>query len=76
MEIQARRYTIVPDGFTYVQPIGVYSRKVKSIDALPQNATIGVPNDPATKDAHCCCCKRTGLLLPADGHDASGKPAH
>ncbi|MEI6000109.1 MetQ/NlpA family lipoprotein [Paraburkholderia bengalensis] len=59
-QIAARRYTIVPVGFTYVQPIGLYSRKVKSVEALPQNATIGVPNDPSNEG-------RALLLLQANG---------
>ena len=59
-QIQARHYDIVPVGFTYVQPIGLYSRKVKSVDALPQNAAIGVPNDPSNEG-------RALLLLQANG---------
>lgn len=48
-QIKARGYRIVPVGYTYVQPIGLYSRKVKSIAELPQNAVIGVPNDPSNE---------------------------
>ncbi|CAN7668319.1 MetQ/NlpA family lipoprotein [Paraburkholderia sp. SIMBA_054] len=59
-QIAARHYDIVPVGFTYVQPIGLYSRKVKSVEALPQNATIGVPNDPSNEG-------RALLLLQANG---------
>ncbi|WP_345817089.1 MetQ/NlpA family lipoprotein (plasmid) [Paraburkholderia sp. PREW-6R] len=59
-QIAARHYQIVPVGFTYVQPIGLYSRKVKSVSALPQNATIGVPNDPSNEG-------RALLLLQANG---------
>ncbi len=59
-QIAARHYAIVPVGFTYVQPIGLYSRKVKSVEALPQNATIGVPNDPSNEG-------RALLLLQANG---------
>jgi D-methionine transport system substrate-binding protein len=59
-QVKARHYDIVPAGYTYVQPIGLYSRKWKSIDALPQNATIGVPNDPSNEG-------RALLLLQANG---------
>jgi D-methionine transport system substrate-binding protein len=59
-QIAARHYEIVPVGFTYVQPIGLYSRKVKSVAALPQNAAIGVPNDPSNEG-------RALLLLQANG---------
>jgi D-methionine transport system substrate-binding protein len=57
-QIKARGYTIVPVGFTYVQPIGLYSRKVKSVDDLPDGATIAVPNDPSNEG-------RSLLLLQA-----------
>lgn len=59
-QIAARHYEIVPVGYTYVQPIGLYSRKVKSVAALPQNAIIGVPNDPSNEG-------RALLLLQANG---------
>jgi D-methionine transport system substrate-binding protein len=59
-QIKARGYTIVPVGFTYVQPIGLYSRKVKSVADLPQGATVGVPNDPSNEG-------RSLLLLQAQG---------
>jgi D-methionine transport system substrate-binding protein len=59
-QIKARGYQIVPIGFTYVQPIGLYSRKVKSVADLPQGATIGVPNDPSNEG-------RSLLLLQAQG---------
>jgi D-methionine transport system substrate-binding protein len=57
-QIKARGYQIVPVGFTYVQPIGLYSRKVKSVADLPDGATIGVPNDPSNEG-------RSLLLLQA-----------
>ncbi|PVX73143.1 MetQ/NlpA family lipoprotein [Paraburkholderia unamae] len=59
-QIKARGYHIVPVGFTYVQPIGLYSRKVKSVADLPQGAAIGVPNDPSNEG-------RALLLLQAQG---------
>jgi D-methionine transport system substrate-binding protein len=57
-QIKARGYTIVPVGFTYVQPIGLYSRKVKSVADLPDGATVAVPNDPSNEG-------RSLLLLQA-----------
>ena len=57
-QIKARGYAIVPVGYTYVQPIGLYSRKVKSVADLPDGATIAVPNDPSNEG-------RSLLLLQA-----------
>src|SRR3954462_14783866 len=46
-QIAARGYKIVPVGFTFVQPIGLYSTKVKDVADLPKGAKIGIPNDPS-----------------------------
>jgi D-methionine transport system substrate-binding protein len=66
-QIAARGYHIVPVGYTYVQPIGLYSRKVKSIADLPNGATIGVPNDPSNEGRSLLLLQSLGLIkLRAD----------
>ncbi|HEY2025003.1 MetQ/NlpA family lipoprotein [Paraburkholderia sp.] len=82
-QIAARHYDIVPVGFTYVQPIGLYSRKLKSVAALPRNATIGVPNDPSNEGRALLLLQANGLiklrpdvgLLPT-ARDISDNPKH
>ena len=82
-QIQARHYDIVPVGFTYVQPIGLYSRKWKSVDALPQNAAIGVPNDPSNEGRALLLLQAIGViklrenagLLPT-ARDIASNPKH
>jgi D-methionine transport system substrate-binding protein len=82
-QIAARHYEIVPVGYTYVQPIGLYSRKVKSVATLPQNATIGVPNDPSNEGRALLLRQATGLiklrpgvgLLPT-ARDIADNPKH
>jgi D-methionine transport system substrate-binding protein len=46
-QIAARGYKIVPIGFTLVEPIAFYSKKVKAFADLPEGAAIGIPNDPS-----------------------------
>jgi D-methionine transport system substrate-binding protein len=41
-----RGYKIESIGFTVNFPMGVYSKKYKSWDAVPQGATLSIPNDP------------------------------
>ena len=41
-----RGYKIESIGSTVNFPMGVYSRKYKSWDAVPQGATLSIPNDP------------------------------
>ena len=37
----------MPVGLTITAPLGFYSRKLKSIDALPEGAAVGIQNDPS-----------------------------
>lgn len=61
-QVKARGYKIVPVGFTYVQPIGLYSHKVKSVADLPQNATVAVPNDPSNEGRSLLLLQSLGLI--------------
>ncbi|HEY0200906.1 MAG TPA: MetQ/NlpA family lipoprotein, partial [Burkholderiaceae bacterium] len=46
-QIKARGFDIVPVGLTVTAPLGIYSKKYKSFDALPEGASIGIQNDPS-----------------------------
>jgi D-methionine transport system substrate-binding protein len=80
---QARNYHIQPAGYTYVQPIGLYSRKYPSVAALPQGATIGVPNDPSNEGRallllqaqHLITLREQAGLLPT-ARDIEQNPRH
>lgn len=48
-QVKTRGYHIVPVGYTAVWPIGLYSKKYKSVAELPEKAVIGVPNDPSNE---------------------------
>ncbi|MET0185593.1 MAG: MetQ/NlpA family ABC transporter substrate-binding protein [Achromobacter sp.] len=58
-QIKSRGFDIVPVGLTVTAPLGFYSRKVKSLDALPQGASVGIQNDPSNGN-------RALLLLQAN----------
>lgn len=47
--IAAHGYNLQAIGRTFVYPMGIYSKKYKSIKELPENATIAVPNDPSNE---------------------------
>jgi D-methionine transport system substrate-binding protein len=66
-QIQARGYKIVPVGYTYVQPIGLYSRKYKSVATLPKGAVIGVPNDPSNEGRALLLLQHESLIKLRDG---------
>ncbi|WP_407704484.1 MetQ/NlpA family ABC transporter substrate-binding protein [Winslowiella arboricola] len=48
-QIKVNHYDIVRVGDTAVWPIGLYSKKVKSVKELKEGAVVGVPNDPANE---------------------------
>ena len=59
-QIADRGFDIVSVGTTITTPMGVYSKKVKSLDELQDGATIGIPNDPTNGG-------RALLILPTRG---------
>ncbi len=46
-QIQARGYRISAVGNTVTFPMGFYSKRVTSLAALPEGATVGIQNDPS-----------------------------
>ncbi|MBA5727969.1 metal ABC transporter substrate-binding protein [Bombella sp. TMW2.1889] len=66
-QIKAHGYKIVPVGDTYFQPIGLYSRKWHSVNDIPPNARIGIPNDPSNEGRALHVLETLGLIrLPSD----------
>ncbi|KTD65016.1 MetQ/NlpA family ABC transporter substrate-binding protein [Legionella shakespearei] len=42
-------YNLQAIGRTFVYPMGIYSKKYKSLEDLPENGVIAVPNDPSNE---------------------------
>ncbi|MCX7122956.1 MAG: MetQ/NlpA family ABC transporter substrate-binding protein [Gammaproteobacteria bacterium] len=59
-QIAQHGWALTPIGKTFVYPLGFYSIKIKSINALPNNALIAIPNDPSNEGR--------ALLLLAQSH--------
>lgn len=49
MAKKMRHYAIKPLGKTFLYPIGVYSKRYKSMRELPEGALIAIPNDPSNE---------------------------
>ncbi|WP_160009106.1 MetQ/NlpA family ABC transporter substrate-binding protein [Rhizobium sp. 18055] len=45
-QVADRKFDLVSIGKTITTPMGVYSKKVKSLDELQEGATVAIPNDP------------------------------
>ncbi|MBL7479087.1 MetQ/NlpA family ABC transporter substrate-binding protein [Legionella bononiensis] len=47
--ILAHGYNLQAIGRTFVYPMGIYSKKYKSLEEIPENSIIAVPNDPSNE---------------------------
>lgn len=66
-QIKDRGYKFSHVGFTVTFPMGVYSKKVKSLDQLKNGARVGVPNDPTNGGRGLLLLQSKGLFkLRAD----------
>lgn len=66
-QIKQSGYHIVRVGYTGVWPIGLYSKKHKSVAELPEGAVIGVPNDPSNEGRALRILQNEGLIKLKDG---------
>jgi D-methionine transport system substrate-binding protein len=57
-----RGYKLVSIAKTVIFPIGIYSKKVKSLDALKEGARIGIPNDPTNGGRALLLLQDKGLI--------------
>jgi len=61
-QIAAHGYALEPAIDTAIFPIGLYSRKYDSLEALPDGALIGVPNDPSNGGRALKVLEQLGLI--------------
>ncbi|WP_454763147.1 MetQ/NlpA family ABC transporter substrate-binding protein [Cupriavidus campinensis] len=61
-QIKDRGYKFAHVGFTVTFPMGVYSKKIKSLDQLKQGARVGVPNDPTNGGRGLLLLQAKGLI--------------
>ena len=66
-QIKQHGYHIVSVGYTGVWPIGLYTKKYKSVAEIPEGAVIGVPNDPSNEGRALRVLQSEGLIKLKDG---------
>jgi D-methionine transport system substrate-binding protein len=54
-------------GGIHIEPMGVYSKKVKNLDELKDGAAIAIPNDPTNGGRSLLLLEKAGLLKLKDG---------
>lgn len=70
---QERGYHLVNAGGIHIEPMALYSKKVKSLAALANGATIAIPNDPTNEGRALLLLQSAGLITldPAAGITAT-----
>ncbi len=65
---------LVSAGGVHIEPMGVYSKKVKDLKNLKEKAQIGIPNDPTNGGRALQVLQSAGLLKMKDGVGVFGTP--
>ena len=73
-QIADRGYKFSPVGYTVNFPIGIYSKKVKSLKDLPEGAKVGIPNDPTNGGRVLLVLQDQGLIQLRPGAGLKATP--
>lgn len=68
------RLNLVSAGPVHIEPMGVYSNKVKNLKELKKGAKIGIPNDPTNGGRALQVLNANGVLKMKDGVGVNGTP--
>lgn len=60
--IHAHGYNLQAIGKTFVFPMGIYSKKFKSLNDLPEQSIIAIPNDPSNELRAFLLLQQSGLI--------------
>lgn len=74
-QIKQRGYKLVNVGLTYISPLGIYSKKLKSLKDLPQGAKVSLPNDPSNENRALLLLQAQGVIKLKAGAGANGTNA-
>lgn len=66
-QVKQHGYHIVVAGYTGIWPIGLYTKKYKTVAELPKGAVIGVPNDPSNEGRALLVLQHEGIIKLKDG---------
>lgn len=73
---EANSNKLVPVGTTYIEPMGLYSKKIKSLNDLPNSAKVAIPDNPYNTTRALRLLESAGLIkLSSDFKDGIGTPS-
>ena len=70
---QSKGFKLVSVGPIHLEPMGLYSKKIKSLDELKDGATIAVPNDPSNEARALKLLAGKGIIKIKDGELVTSK---
>lgn len=72
--VKARGYKLTPIGKTFVFPMGLYSRKIKSLQDLQSGATVAIPNDPSNEARALLLLQKAKLITLRGKNNVNATP--
>lgn len=69
-----RGLKLISAGFVHIEPMGVYSKKVKNLADLKKRASVGIPNDPTNGGRALQVLASNGLIKMKEGVGVNGTP--
>lgn len=69
-----RGLKLVSAGSVHIEPMGVYSKKVKNLADLKKRASVGIPNDPTNGGRALQVLVSSGLIKMKEGVGVNGTP--
>ncbi len=66
-EVASKGYKFTPLKPVHIEPLGVYSKKVKSLAEVPDGGTVAVPNDPSNSGRALNLLAKNGLITLKEG---------
>ena len=65
--VSERKMNLVSAGKVHIEPMGIYSKKIKSLNDIPEGAKIAIPNDPSNGGRALALLQSAKLLKLKDG---------
>ena len=65
-QLEEFRYPLVNMGAIEIEPMGIYSKAIKSLGDLPDGSTVAIPSDPSNEGRALLLLQQAGLLRLRD----------
>lgn len=66
-EIAENGYELTPFAGVHIEPLGIFSESLTSLDEIEDGAAVGIPNDPTNRGRALALLADQGLLALSDG---------